>query len=710
MKRGSPSSCLLVIPVLLAGGAAPAQEKTTYQDHVLPLVEQHCSKCHNADKKKADLELTSYPALLKGGGSGAAVASGNPEGSLLWKVLTHAEEPFMPPERPKLPEKDLAVFRKWIAGGLLEKADSKSVVAAKPAMDLSMKVDATGKPDGPPPMPREWPLEPVVHTARGNPITGLASSPWAPVVAVAGQKQILAFHSDTLELLGILPFGEGQPEDVHFSRTGKLLLAAGGERAKKGRVALWNVESGEKVSVLGDEYDSILSADIRPDQSQVALGGPSRLVKLFSTRSGEPQHKIKKHTDWVTAIAYSPNGEFLATGDRNGAVILWDPDNAQELFTFSGHKSGITALAWRGDSKILASASEDGTVKWWETAEGKQAKTWTAHNGGVLSVRFAHDGRMVTCGRDNAVTLWKPDGTKARALEFTGELPLRAVFSHDGKRVFTSDFTGRVAAWNVEDGKRLAKLNANPAPLAEQIAAAEKAVADAQSRVAESNKIVTAAFAAHGRAAAALAEATNSLATARADHAAQEQAVVVLKELATNAPPPDIDARLATARAVRQKAREAVTNATVSVGLRTKELAAAGTKLAQARADLPSALLTQATDQLARLKAAQTRSAVFRARESLASKKREQERVVSVVVANKDLLKKAEKDLAAAKTAAARAEEQIKSARSEIERYEPAAQKLTSEIEAEQVRLKQLTGEKAAPDKPSVPPALKAKL
>ena len=28
------------------------QEKITFQDHVLPLVEANCAKCHNADKKK----------------------------------------------------------------------------------------------------------------------------------------------------------------------------------------------------------------------------------------------------------------------------------------------------------------------------------------------------------------------------------------------------------------------------------------------------------------------------------------------------------------------------------------------------------------------------------------------------------------------------------------------------------------------------------
>ena len=256
--------------------SALAQEKITYQDHVLPLIEANCSKCHNVDKKKADLELTSYQGALKGSGSGPVLLSGNPDASKLWKAITHAEEPFMPPNRPRLEEKELEIFKNWILGGLIETAGGKAVAPSRPAGDLTLKPDAIAKPDGPPPMPNHLPLEPIVHTSRMNAITGLARSPWAPLIAVAGQKQVLLFNSDTLALLGILPFTEGQPAEVKFSTSGKLLLASGGRGALSGCVLVWDVVAGKRVLILGKEYDTVLTADIRPDQSQIALGGPNR--------------------------------------------------------------------------------------------------------------------------------------------------------------------------------------------------------------------------------------------------------------------------------------------------------------------------------------------------------------------------------------------------------------------------------------------------
>lgn len=46
---------------------------------------------------------------------------------------------------------------------------------------------------------------------------------------------------------------------------------------------------------------------------------------------------------------------------------------------------------------------------------------------------------------------WKADGSQAARLEGFTDLPLRAVFSHDGARVFIGDFTGKIRVWTLKD-------------------------------------------------------------------------------------------------------------------------------------------------------------------------------------------------------------------------------------------------------------------
>src|SRR5438477_9789809 len=93
--------------LLLASLSASAQEKITYQDHLLPVIENNCAKCHNPDKKKGDLDLTTYNGIMKGGGSGAVVVSGNPDSSKLWRAIMQVEDPTMPPNKSRLPDKEL---------------------------------------------------------------------------------------------------------------------------------------------------------------------------------------------------------------------------------------------------------------------------------------------------------------------------------------------------------------------------------------------------------------------------------------------------------------------------------------------------------------------------------------------------------------------------------------------------------------------------
>jgi hypothetical protein len=482
-----------------------AQEKITYDDQVTPILRNNCFKCHNPDKTKGDLDLTTYSGVLKGGGSGKAVMPGDAPGSKLYKAIARTEEPFMPANGPKLPDADIELVRKWIAGGLLEKSSSQALAANKPKLSLMSNSAAQGrKPDGPTILPIEWLLEPAQHTERTNVVTALAASPWSPLIALGGQHQLLIYHSGTLELLGVLPFPEGNPSCVQFSRDSRLLVVAGGRGAKFGFVDLYDVATGERVTRVGNEYDTVLAADLNSDQTHVALGGPGKHVKIFSTRDARLAHDLKKHTDWVTAIQYSPDSVLLATGDRNGGLVVWEADSGQELYTLAGHTAAITALSWRDDSDLLLSASEDGTIRVWEMKEGRQVANWAAHKDGVLDARFAHDTRIVSCGRDKQIAIWDAGGSKQRNWD-AGDLPVRASFSHDGSNVLASSWQGRVGVWLAADGKPKGEITPNPLTLAERLDLAKKAADSRQTAATKSEQDLASATAAAGKIETAMA-------------------------------------------------------------------------------------------------------------------------------------------------------------------------------------------------------------
>jgi hypothetical protein len=454
-------SLRLVISAALTSLAA-AQEKITYDEHVLPVFQQACLNCHNPDKTKGGLDLSSFSGTMKGGSGGKIAEPGDP-GSTLISVVLHTAEPKMPPEGDKLANGQIQILQRWIEGGLLENPSSTARKASKPKFEPTPRTDPASKPDGPPPMPAHLLLEPPVVTSRASAVHALAASPWAPLLAVTSQRQILLHHTGTLELIGILPFPEGDPLSLAFTPDARYLIVGGGVPGKSGVTVTFDVTTGARLLSAGREFDSILASDIRPGFDIVATGGPSRLLKLWNTESGALIKSVKKHTDWITALDLSPDGVLLASGDRNGGVYVWESETANEFHTLRAHQAAITAAVFRSDSNLLATSSEDGTVRFWEMNGGTEVKKIDAHPGGVTAFSFARDGSSLTAGRDSKAILWKPDFSHARDLtQSLPAVPTAAALDAEGKRAFIGDARGMVLVYETADGKPAGEIPTNP--------------------------------------------------------------------------------------------------------------------------------------------------------------------------------------------------------------------------------------------------------
>jgi hypothetical protein len=472
--------CLILAAGLVSSASwAQDAEKLTYDDHIRPLLENKCFSCHNPDKKKGGLELTSYSGLMNGGSGGAVVDAGNPAGSRLWTCSTKKEEPFMPPEGAPLEAKDLAMLSKWIADGVLQAKGSVAKKSTKPKVDLAFAGGA-GKPTGPVARPENVLLEPVIVTPRTSAVIAMAASPWTSLLAVAGQKQILLYDTDSHELAGILPYPEGYARSLKFSSNGSLLVMGGGRGGKLGHAIVWDVKTGKRVTEIGKEFDQVMSADISPDHGKVVIATNSKKVKCFDVATGEQAYLISKHTEWVTGADFSPDGILLATSDRNGNVFVWEADNGGEFYSLGQHKGSVTDLAWRADSNILASCSADGVITTWEMKTGKQVATWGAHGGNVQSVAFLPDGRLVSGGADGTTAMWSVDGKRLEHRQGVkqGDEVAKVVGLYDSKVFVSSNWLGEIRFFETETGRDLTQVSSNPPKIADRLAVSEKRLAE----------------------------------------------------------------------------------------------------------------------------------------------------------------------------------------------------------------------------------------
>lgn len=446
--------------------------KITYEDHIKPIFREHCTSCHNANDKKSGLALDTYQAALAGGSGGECLAAGDVESSRLYGLTARKEQPFMPPNQDMIPQAKVDLLKTWIEQGMPE--NSGSAIQKPKANSAALGIVSSGRPEGAPPMPDSMIKQTPFHTPRAATVSALAASPWSPLVAVGGQMQVSLYHSETGELQGVIPFPEGEPQSITFSRDGRLILIGGGRHSVSGYAALHEIATGFRIARVGDELDIVLAADISDDNQLIALAGPQKMVRVFETLTGALKAEQKKHTDWIHCVRFSPDGLLLATADRSGGLVVWETQTGRLYMELQGHKGEIRSIAWRPDSLALVSGSFDGTLKMWDMNEGKQIKSWDAHGGGVGAVAICNDGTMVSTGRDNKVKVWDAAGNAAGEMPPLVEAGHEVAITVDAKQIVAGDWIGNVRMWQRANPADERKLLANPTPLEQSLSAAQQ--------------------------------------------------------------------------------------------------------------------------------------------------------------------------------------------------------------------------------------------
>jgi hypothetical protein len=433
------TSAALVCPTALA--QAPAGDApVSFDREVKPILRKRCGNCHNAERPRGELDLSTFAGVTAGGAGGKAAVPGQPEESPLYTLPAHLETPAMPPNAPKIPQRELDLIRRWIEGGLVESpADARPGAPGRTTPDGGAKPAATGG------------LVAAAVAPRPTPVAALAVSPAAPLAAVAGDRQVLLFDLASKTLTGAVPFPEGDVLALRFSRDGRRLIAAGGVGAESGQAAVYDTTTWARAATVGDETDEVLAADLSGDGTSVVLGGPPRVVKVFSNPEGRALHALRKATDWVTAASFSPDGLLVAAGDRFGGLYLWEARTGKEFLALRGHTKAVTGLGWAAGGDRLVSSGDDGTVRVWDLHEGRAVGQWEAHGGGTLGLDVHPLGLITTGGRDRRVKVWEADGRVAGEYGPAADEVTRVAWAADGRAVVFGDAAGEVSLWPLSE-------------------------------------------------------------------------------------------------------------------------------------------------------------------------------------------------------------------------------------------------------------------
>jgi hypothetical protein len=111
-----PIAALLAIAAVSPARADEPVNEEFFERKVRPILADRCLECHGKDKQKGGLRLDARESMLKGGDNGPAAVPGDAGKSLLVQFIRYGSDIKMPP-KGKLPDEEIAVLTKWVAGG-----------------------------------------------------------------------------------------------------------------------------------------------------------------------------------------------------------------------------------------------------------------------------------------------------------------------------------------------------------------------------------------------------------------------------------------------------------------------------------------------------------------------------------------------------------------------------------------------------------------
>jgi len=210
---------------------------------------------------------------------------------------------------------------------------------------------------------------------------------------------------------------------------------------------------------LGDSIGSSTRADslaFAPDGTTCALAEHGGRVSLWDLASGRRLSTLGTHRDYVAALAFAPDGQTLASSGRDRGVRIWDLPAGREHFVIFNPGGAFTALVFSPDGQLLVLANwSSPVVRLWDTAALSERAILSSAAGVVTSVAISPDGcTLAVAGRQGCVTFWNLATLELspKRLRHAGVRAL--AFAPDGHTLATGGLGGTIHFWDwpINDG------------------------------------------------------------------------------------------------------------------------------------------------------------------------------------------------------------------------------------------------------------------
>ena len=417
-------ACLLPICTTSA-----ASRNWLYERDIAPILRTYCAGCHNDADREGEFSVETFASLNKGGDKGATLKPGDPESSLLVKLIEGRSKPLMPPkDEPRVPAAELALLRQWIADG-----------APGPQRDESLLKNL---------------VVPEVATGRGvaRPWTAVEYSPDGKILALGTAGRVEFRNASGRRIQRVIDGIPGKVNALHFSADGATLVVAAGITGIDGVAELYSVATGQKLVRFEGHRDAVQDAELSPDGRWLATAGYDRSIRLWKVADHSLVWSNSVHNGAVFDLAFDPSGTVLASASADQTVKLWRVRDGLRLDTLNQPQGDLNRVLFTPDGQHVLAGGADRRIHQWRfvsreaPALNPVVTARFAHEAGIVSMALSHDGRhLVTAAIDRSLKQWRlPELQEVASWTGQSDVVGALAMDHSGDRILVARMDGSV--------------------------------------------------------------------------------------------------------------------------------------------------------------------------------------------------------------------------------------------------------------------------
>ena len=437
-------ACISTWLVTLCSSVLLASDKTSFREHVAPILLDNCVACHGPKRAEGSYRIDSYAALAKTGDGGLAPI-GNPNlesNELLRRMTTADHSERMPAESEPLVSDQIAIVRKWIAEGAA--FDGENVA------DTLLKV-----------IPPATYAPPAVSYPIPLPMTAVSFTPSGTQVVTGGYHEILVWNTADGSLARRISNVGQRVYALAWSSDGNTLAVGCGTPGKLGEVRLIHFESGELKNVIARTSDVVLDLAFRPNRNELAVASADSTIRLIDLSTMADRKLIASHADWVTALAWSDDGTKLASASRDKTAKVFDGETGDLVASYPGHAAAVRGITILPESKQVLSSGSDGKVHRWDVEGAKKVAELAV--GGDAFRLIRGDGFVLVPSADKSLhRMDLSNNAESLTLKGHSDWVLCTALHAPTQRYVTGSVDGELRVWNAADGALLRSWVAKP--------------------------------------------------------------------------------------------------------------------------------------------------------------------------------------------------------------------------------------------------------